>query len=344
MSPTLALLVFLSAVALAVVLFWPEAGLLHRAARVLGMTERVRLEDTLKHLYKCEYAGRRCSVESTAGAVGVSRSQALRLLARLEEQGLARAHSDGFSLTEAGREYALHLVRTHRLLERFLADRTGIPPADWHREAERREHRLSPAEREALASQLGHPAYDPHGDPIPSPEGHLPPRTGVPLTALDPGEMGSIVHLGDEPREIYQALSEAGLSPSMTVRALKSPEGEVRFETAGRELSLRPLVARHITVEPLPRAPGEEAPGATLADLADGEWGRVVALHPALQGPQRRRLLDLGLVPGTRVRAEFRTGSGDPVAYRVRGALLALRKDQARWVQVEALGRLEAGR
>jgi Fe2+ transport system protein FeoA len=54
-----------------------------------------------------------------------------------------------------------------------------------------------------------------------------------------------------------------------------------------------------------------------------------------LQGPQRRRLLDLGLVPGTLVEAELSGAGGDPVAYRIRGALIALRKDQSRWIQVD---------
>ncbi len=82
--------------------------------------------------------------------------------------------AEGFVLTDQGREYALHIVRTHRLLERYLADRTGVLPEDWHGEAERREHKLSPEDRESLAARLGHPLYDPHGDPIPTAAGELP--------------------------------------------------------------------------------------------------------------------------------------------------------------------------
>ena len=51
--------------------------------------------------------------------------------------------------------------------------------------------------------------------------------------------------------------------------------------------------------------------------------------------PSGRRLLDLGLVPGTLVEAELTGAGGDPVAYRIRGALIALRKDQSRWIQVD---------
>ena len=334
-DPSFALLVFFLLVLAGAGLFWPRWGLVARVSEFLGMTERVRLEDALKHLYKCEYAGRPCSVESVAGTVGVSRSRSLELLTQLEEMALVQAVDAGFSLTEPGREYALHIVRTHRLLERYLADRTGVEPADWHREAERKEHSFSPSDTDDLAARLGHPRYDPHGDPIPTSKGDLPPLTGSPLTALDAGEVASIVHLGDEPHEVFQALTRAGLSPHMPVRVLASEAGGVRFEAGGQEHTLSPVLARNITVE---RLRGADVPGETqetLAEVASGEVARVLGIHPSLQGPQRRRLLDLGLVPGTRVEAELTSASGDPVAFRVRGALIALRKDQARWILVD---------
>ena len=68
----------------------------------------------------------------------------------------------------------------------------------------------------------------------------------------------------------------------------------------------------------------------TLADLQPGQAGTIAALHST--GPERRRLMDLGMVPGTRVVAEMHSPLGDPVAYRVRGALVALRAQQARLI------------
>lgn len=334
-DPAFALLLFGLIALILALLFWPGWGVVARFSRYLGMTERVRLEDALKHLYKCEYADRPCTLESMAGSVGVPRSRTMQLVAKLEGMGLARADQETFGLTEKGREYALHIVRTHRLLERYLADRTGVQPEDWHQEAERREHSFSPADRESLASRLGHPVYDPHGDPIPTAKGDLPPLTGVPLTSLDPGEVGSIVHLGDEPREIFERLTEAGLTPLMTVRVVEAIPGEIRFEAGGRQHVLPPVVARRITVEALPEAEPDREPLETLAELEEGEQARVLGIHPGLQGPQRRRLLDLGLVPGTVVEAELRSAGGDPMAYRIRGALIALREDQARWIQVD---------
>jgi Fe2+ transport system protein FeoA len=79
-------------------------------------------------------------------------------------------------------------------------------------------------------------------------------------------------------------------------------------------------------------------PATPLSALAPGEGGRVVALAPACGGPQRRRLLDLGVVPGTWVVHELAAPGGDPMAFRIRGALIALRRDQAALVHVERLG------
>jgi DtxR family Mn-dependent transcriptional regulator len=73
-----------------------------------------------------------------------------------------------------------------------------------------------------------------------------------------------------------------------------------------------------------------------LSELEHGEIGRVLGIHPSLQGPQRRRLLDLGLTPGTLVEAELESAGGDPVAYRIRGTLIALRRDQASWIQIDS--------
>ncbi|NNL30398.1 MAG: ferrous iron transport protein A, partial [Gemmatimonadetes bacterium] len=78
-----------------------------------------------------------------------------------------------------------------------------------------------------------------------------------------------------------------------------------------------------------------DAPVSTLVDLEPGESARVVGISPRCKGAQRRRLLDLGVVRGTVIEAAFRSAGGDPIAYRIRGALIALRHEQADWVRVE---------
>src|SRR5690606_10572197 len=148
------------------------------------------------------------------------------------------------------------------------------------------------------------------------------------------------VHLEDEPREVFDRLVRAGLGPWMRVEVLGSAEGGVRVRTGGREHELGGMVARSVAVERLPEGAEREAGVETRAALRAGESARVVRISAACQGPQRRRLLDLGVVPGTRITAVLRSASGDPVAYEIRGALIALRREQAEWIEVrrEAAG------
>ena len=86
-----------------------------------------------------------------------------------------------------------------------------------------------------------------------------------------------------------------------------------------------PILAANLSVLPLPQDEEMEGPFARLSTLEVGGTARVVALSPVLRGPERRRMLDLGLIPGTEVTAEMRSPSGDPTGYRIRGAVIALR-------------------
>jgi DtxR family Mn-dependent transcriptional regulator len=291
------------------------------------------LEDGLKHLHDCEYHRRTASVESLAGVLEMPRGKAASLLIQLESMRLASTLEEGVALTHAGRDEALRIVRIHRLWERHLAERTGVSRARWHEEAERQEHRMSPEETETLSQEMGHPAYDPHGDPIPTATGEVPPRSSRPLTTLKEGELGRIEHVEDEPEDVYRRLTEAGLHPGVRVQLTQMNEEEVRLVADGQPHSLPPVVAGNLFVHPVDEAmPG---PYDSLDDLEMGESAHVVRISPACRGLERRRLMDMGLVPGTAVSLEMRSPTGDPAAYQIRGATIALRRHQARHIQVE---------
>lgn len=335
-DPVSALAWFGVACVLAALLFWPRRGLFARVGRLSRMTERVQLEDALKQLHNSASAGQVANVESLAGALEVRRGVALKLVEKLTESGLAESIAGRLMLTTDGDAYALRMVRTHRLWEQYLADRTGLSPAEWHEEAERREHGMSEAQTEALSARMGHPRYDPHGDPIPTNTGEIPLRSGRALSAHVAGAGLVITHMEDEPREAFQRLLDLGLRPGARIRLLNVSPTEVRFRFDGRETALPPVVADHITAEPLPAGETiDERQYATLADLRPGASARVVRLSAALQGAQRRRLLDLGVVPGTLISVSFNSPGGDPAAYLIRGALIALRRTQAELIQVE---------
>lgn len=340
-DPATALLVFAGLSALVAVLAWPRAGLWARWRRGGKAAARILLEDGLKHLYTCEAADRPATTDSLAGALGVTRGRAVEIVARLERTGLAGHDGTALHLSDEGRRYALRIVRSHRLWERYLADRTGMIPDEWHAAAEDAEHHLSEADAERLAARMGDPRYDPHGDPIPTAAGELPPVRGVPLPSLADGTDAEVVHIEDEPEELFRELHAAGLRLGSRVRLEGQDAEAVRLQVEGRAVRLAPAAARNLTVEEAGRDPDRRAVEG-LDALRPGESAEVVRLAATVQGPARRRLLDLGVVPGTVIRAELASVSGDPVAYRIRGALIALRDAQAREILVRRVTAREA--
>lgn len=328
------LLIFLGLVLLLAAILWPRSGVLARLNRLKVLSERIRVEDALKHFYDCETRGVPGTLEGLAGVLETSRGKGLRILERAEALELVTPSEDGFTLTESGRAYALRVLRTHRLLERFLADRTGTRPADWHLQAERREHQLSRDETERLARRMGHPLYDPHGDPIPTASGQLPDLRGTPLSFIAPGTTVRVTHLEDEPVEAFQRLLDQGFTLEMVLRVVEVTRELIRYAVDGQERTLARTLARNVTVEAIADPGALDAGVITLNRLEVDESGAVVGISPACRGPQRRRLLDLGVVPGTEIRAVMRSAAGDPIAYDIRGALIALRQEQAEWIRV----------
>ena len=73
----------------------------------------------------------------------------------------------------------------------------------------------------------------------------------------------------------------------------------------------------------------------SLSSLKIGEEGVVLEISKACRGQQRRRLMDFGIVPGTKIKAELQSAGKDPTAYYIRGALIALRKDQSDFIIIK---------
>ncbi len=141
-------------------------------------TLTVAVQDYLKAIYALESAGERVTTSALAMRMGVSAPSATAMTKRLAELGLVeRAPYKGVALTDEGRRSALEMLRHHRLLERYLADRLGLSLDEVHAEADRLEHALSEELEAKIDAELGYPTHDPHGDPIPDAELHVEART-----------------------------------------------------------------------------------------------------------------------------------------------------------------------
>ncbi len=294
--------------------------------------ERVLAEDALKHVFQCEYDRLTASADSVAGALRLSRDAARLLVDRLVTGGWLAWGGGALYLTVLGREHAVQVLRAHRVVETYLALETGLGSSEWHQRAEVDEHNLTPARVDALAQRLGDPRYDPHGDPIPTASGELPPAQGSVLLDWPEGVEARIVHVEDEPALVYAAIAQAGLVPGMRLVVDGTVVEGLKVRCEGRAFVLPRTLAGNVSVARLEQAPMAEAPTRRLADLKPGEVAEVRGLSPAIRGRERNRLLDLGFVPGSPVELGFTSPLASPSAYRVRGSLIALRTEQAEQV------------
>ncbi|RIL09800.1 DNA-binding protein [bacterium] len=294
---------------------------------------RVEREDALRHLQLMLAGGHDPTVQSVAGALGVAPDRAAAVLADLERRECVVFQAGRVTLTPTGQAYATHIIRAHRLWEQHLAQSSGVPPEQWHAHADRAEHRLSPDDVAALTERLGNPTHDPHGDPIPPPHGAVVPHHGMPLDELPVDQTARVTHVEDEPAMVFAELVMLGLYPGAIVRVVERGPHALGLWVDGEHVTLTPLMVHNVSVAPL-AAPPAPAP-VRLSALPIGRSATVAGLSPACRGTERRRLLDLGFVPGTVITAEMVSPSGDPTAYAVRGALIALRRTQARHVLIQ---------
>lgn len=337
-EPGEALLIFAASVAVLLVLFWPQRGLFWAWLQLRQRGEQVLIEDALKHIHACSYRQVDATVQSLTGALDISAEQSVRLISRMEPLGLVALKHGRVTLTAEGRTQVLHVIRVHRLWERYLAEYTSVPQLDWHREAEQREHTLTAAETEALDARLNYPRYDPHGDPIPTADGEVAPSEGDPLADISPGNWVRIVHIEDEPDVIYRQIVACGLQPGMVLQVIETTPERVRFFGSGEEYVLAPIVATNVTVAAIIEPQKKYASGRQslrLTALKLGECAKVIGIASGCIGLKRERLLDLGVIYGTEIEVEMGSPLGDPTAYRIRGATIALRREQAAQIQIE---------
>jgi DtxR family transcriptional regulator, Mn-dependent transcriptional regulator len=211
------------------------------------------VEDYAKAIYSLSHQGEDAvSTSSLAERLGVSPASASAMVKRLDSLGLV-AHEPyhGVRLTSAGARVALEVIRHHRLLELYLAEALGMPWDRVHDEAEVLEHAISPALSELIAAKLGHPTHDPHGDPIPSPDGSLEEGVTVALEALEPGARGTLVRVSDADPDLLRYLSEKGIAPGMPIEVLeRQPFGGPLHVRIGRKLhALGGALTRAIRVD-----------------------------------------------------------------------------------------------
>ncbi|WP_337174533.1 metal-dependent transcriptional regulator [Paludisphaera sp.] len=187
-----------------------------------------------------------------AQAMGVSPGTVTAMLKALDEASLATyTPYEGARLTDAGRRLALMVIRRHRLLELFLARTLDMTWDEVHEEAEHMEHAVSELLIDRIERFLGHPAVDPHGDPIPAADGSLNEPKGVPLARCRPGSAFRVIRVMDQDPAFLRYLTECGLALNAEglLRENRPEAGAVVCRLGDRDVALGAAAAEKVLVE-----------------------------------------------------------------------------------------------
>lgn len=192
-------------------------------------------QDYLKAIWSAqEWGGDPMTATELANRFGTTKANVTEVLKRLDELGLiTRVPYKPPVLTEQGKAIALSMVRRHRLIETFLVKSLGYGWDEVHDEAEILEHAASDRLIDRIDAFLGHPASDPHGDPIPGPDGRVDSHTPTLLAEATPGSY-QVLRVSDADPLVLGKLAEAGVLPGVAIDVVDLSDEAVAVDIGGK--------------------------------------------------------------------------------------------------------------
>lgn len=210
------------------------------------------VEDYIKAIYALTERGEPVSTNGISEALGVRAASVTGMLRKLSELKLISYEPyRQIELTEAGRKIALEVIRHHRLIELFLTEALGVPWDEVHEEAEKLEHVISESLEDRIDAALGHPLFDPHGDPIPARDGSIADRNLVSLVDLAAGQSAVVGRVRNQSPEVLRHLSDLGLRPGAGVEFVRQEplNGPIVIRVDRQKKILARALAAQIFVE-----------------------------------------------------------------------------------------------
>ncbi len=210
------------------------------------------VENYVKTIFQiCAASGEPAATGQLAAALSVSPGTVTSMLKTLSESSLATyTPYEGVRLTAAGTALALRVVRRHRLIELFLVKTLDLTWDEVHEEAEHMEHAVSDRLIDRIDTFLGHPETDPHGDPIPKPDGTIASPVTRTLAACDVGDKFRVSRVVDQSPEFLRYLTNSGLvlGAAGSVTANEPAAGIVTVQISGAHTTLGRQAAEKLLV------------------------------------------------------------------------------------------------
>ena len=188
-----------------------------------------------------------------AAALGVVPGTATTMVKTLAESGLVRYEPYmGVRLTAAGERLAAMVLRRHRLVELFLVQVLSMDWSEVHEEAERLEHAVSERLIDRIDEMLGRPAVDPHGDPIPNPEGELTVQSYPDLLSSPLNTPLSVIRVTDQDADFLRFIEQRGLKPGqrITIEARDPASDSVTLRSESGVTTIGTRAASKVLVSP----------------------------------------------------------------------------------------------
>lgn len=215
------------------------------------------VENYLKAIYQGQSAltdgARLVPMGQVASALRVTPGTATTMVKALAESGLAEYEPySGVRLSIAGERLAGLVLRRHRLVELFLVQVMGMRWDEVHDDAEQLEHVVSERLIERIDEMLGRPTYDPHGDPIPDPEGAIPQRHLESLLTCPIGTPLKVMRITDQDPAFLRFIEKNDLKPGQTVEVEnRDPAADaVWLRANGQRIMIGARAASKLLVEP----------------------------------------------------------------------------------------------
>ena len=196
------------------------------------------IEDYVKTIYHLQQGGEKVTTKAISGEMGISSASVTGMVKKLADMDLlTHTPYKETTLTAHGEKIALQMIRRHRLLESFLKDILGYPLDRVHDEAEKLEHVISEEFVERMDHVLGRPPTDPHGFPIPDPEGKMVKQDLIPLRDVKIGKSAVVLRVShrDSPRLHY--MEKIGIIPGTVLKILdrKPFEGPILLQIGAKK-------------------------------------------------------------------------------------------------------------
>ncbi len=224
------------------VLFAPERGLFVNYVRKQRKLRRIQREDILKAMIWLKNNGE-VTRPALAQRTKLSSNTLNKQLKKLTQNGWVTMHRKEPALTEQGISIAYRLIRAHRLWETYMVESLGYEKEQIHQQAEKFEHLLPEKFLEQVDKDLGFPATDPHGSPIPQ----LASANNVALIELLPSQRAVIFGRDIEDTNALQ-LWQMGIAPNIPLLMKRVDDDYVIIEMNAKLFQINKELAQKVKV------------------------------------------------------------------------------------------------